>query len=51
MARKSTSVVVYTTTSPGPTAAHLIPDFRVYVVCRLCGYEKVKGEPCGEPCV
>lgn len=22
-----------------------------YTICRVCFYEKVVGEPCGEPCV
>lgn len=26
-------------------------DEVLYVVCRLCGYERVAGEPCGLPCV
>jgi len=26
-------------------------DQKVYVVCRLCGYEREVGVPCGEPCV
>lgn len=44
------SVLVYTTTTPSP-GRPIVVDDRPHVRCRVCGYERPVGTPCGEPCV
>ncbi|MGW4527829.1 hypothetical protein [Amycolatopsis sp. NPDC004378] len=45
------SVLVWTSETPPPPAPPPHAGDVIYVLCRVCWYEKVAGEPCGLPCV
>jgi hypothetical protein len=48
---QTSSVLVWTSETPPPLAPPVLADDVIYVLCTVCWYEKVAGEPCGLPCV
>ena len=48
----TSSVLVWTTETPPPAPRYpAVVDELVYVLCRVCWYERPAGQPCGLPCV
>lgn len=51
----ATGKLRYSTETPAPKSQVKvwppIKEGRTVVRCRICGYEKYIGDPCGEPCI
>lgn len=48
----TSSVLLWTTETPHPAPPRPATiDEPIYVLCRVCGYERPLGQPCGLPCV
>jgi hypothetical protein len=44
--------IVWTSQTPPKGPVYVPVDLEVhYEICHTCWYEKVSGDPCGEPCV